>query len=52
MWKCQVELVRIHSVGKMPWWQAPFLARWDMQSHLDVPRLADLVREVPQRDSH
>jgi len=33
---CTVELVRIHSIRKMPWWQAPFLARWDMQSHLEA----------------
>ncbi|CAJ1395709.1 unnamed protein product [Effrenium voratum] len=33
---CTVELVRIHSVHKTPWWQAPFLARWDMQSRLEA----------------
>ncbi|CAE7415970.1 unnamed protein product [Symbiodinium natans] len=33
---CTVELVRIHSIQKMPWWQAPFLARWDMQSRLEA----------------
>lgn len=33
---CTVELARIHSIHKAPWWQAPFLARWDMQSRLEA----------------
>eukprot|EP00931_Biecheleriopsis_adriatica_P074308 TRINITY_DN48396_c0_g1_i1.p1 TRINITY_DN48396_c0_g1~~TRINITY_DN48396_c0_g1_i1.p1 ORF type:complete len:593 (+),score=114.90 TRINITY_DN48396_c0_g1_i1:43-1779(+) len=31
---CTVELVRISAIHKMPWWQAPFLPRWDRQSSL------------------
>jgi len=40
---CTVELARIHCIRKTPWWQAPFLARWDMQSRLE----AHLFREPP-----
>lgn len=40
---CTVELARIHCIHKTPWWQAPFLARWDMQSRLE----AYLFREPP-----
>ena len=33
---CTVQLARVHGIHKTPWWQAPFLARWDMQSHLEA----------------
>lgn len=38
---CTVELVRISRIHKLPWWNAPFLPRWDRQTTLD----AQLLRE-------
>eukprot|EP00930_Biecheleria_cincta_P025311 TRINITY_DN18041_c0_g1_i1.p1 TRINITY_DN18041_c0_g1~~TRINITY_DN18041_c0_g1_i1.p1 ORF type:complete len:673 (-),score=107.12 TRINITY_DN18041_c0_g1_i1:342-2294(-) len=38
---CTVELVRISRIHKLPWWNAPFLPRWDRQTTLE----AQLLRE-------
>lgn len=32
----EVQLARVDGIHKTPWWQAPFLARWDMQSRLEA----------------